>query len=103
MMAMNNMSSSQAVLAMYIDDTEVYDQERILPLSMQKKYQTELSLVKKLKRRVSEAIGATAEISIENKADENESKESEGTEKNIENEIDENEIEDIIMNETEEK
>ena len=70
---------------------------------MLKKYQTELSLVKKLKRRVSEAIGATAEISIENKADENESKESEGTEKNIENEIDKNEIEDLIMNETEEE
>ena len=103
MMATNDMSNSQAVLAMYIHDTKVYDQERILPLSMQKKDQTELSFVKKLKRKVSERVGATAEIFIENKVDENESKESEGTEKNIENEIDENEIEDIIMNETEEK
>ena len=64
MMAMNNMSSSQAVMAMYINDTEVYGQEQSLPLSMQKKYQSELSLAKKLKRRVDEAIGVTADIFI---------------------------------------
>ena len=37
MMVLNGMSASQAVLAMYIHDTEVYDQERFLPLLMQKK------------------------------------------------------------------
>ena len=49
MMAVGNQSPAQAVLNMYIIDTEVYKQKRSLPLRLQKKYQKMLNTVKKVK------------------------------------------------------
>ena len=48
-------------MAQYIHDTQVYDQERLLPLSMQKKYQKELSLLKKLRSRKSVTSNETVD------------------------------------------
>ena len=47
-MSLNTMSATQAVLAMFMIDTKVYRQTRILPLSKQKKYQQQLALYKKM-------------------------------------------------------
>ena len=49
MMAVGNQSPAQAVLNMYIMDTEVYKQKRSLPLRLQKKYQKALNTIKKVK------------------------------------------------------
>ena len=49
MMAVGNQSATQAVLNMFIMDTEVYKQTRSLPLKLQKKYQQKLKTLKKLK------------------------------------------------------
>ena len=49
MMAVGNQSPAQAVLNMYIMDTEVYKQKRSLPLRLQKKYQKMLNTLKKVK------------------------------------------------------
>ena len=69
MMAVGNQSSAQAVLNMYIMDTEVYKQKRGLPLRLEKKYQKLLNTVKKLKAVVASKEDSshidTAEIPLE--------------------------------------
>ena len=63
-MSLNTMSATQAVLAMYIIDTEIYGQTRILPLSMQKKYQRQLALYKKMQVAYSIQAPVVSEQSI---------------------------------------
>ena len=48
MCAVANMSPSQAVMGMYIMDKQVHGQERLLPLKLDKSYQSRLDLMKKL-------------------------------------------------------
>lgn len=84
MMAMNSMSSRQAIMAQYIQDTEVYKQKRLLPLSMQKKYQKDLNLLKKIRGRQASANEIVQE-------------EEQGV---VVDEMDENEEDDIALLET---
>ena len=48
LMAVGNMSPTQAILGMYIIDTQVYKQKRFLPLNLDKAYLSNLKLLKKM-------------------------------------------------------
>ena len=51
MMALNNQSSRQAVMNMYIMDKIVYRQKRMLPIRLRKDYQKQLQFLKKYRSR----------------------------------------------------
>ena len=51
MMALNNQSSHQAVMNMYIMDKIVYRQKRKLPIRLRKEYQKQLQFLKKYRSR----------------------------------------------------
>ena len=47
MMTLNNKSTNQAAMNMYIHDTVVYDQPRLPPFRLHKDYQKQLHVLKK--------------------------------------------------------